>query len=644
MMMMGHREGVSARASRRRAGARVRGRVAPRRASTDGVCGTRTARRFHAACRATRGTAISRALDDETRLVLHALERQANHGPRASASEDALREERMLADGDGRVERAMALAWDGLGKMHAAEAMRLFVRTLEEDFPEWWNPDAMRRTNAGMHATSGVEEIPSALARVERGRWEFLEYRGKRPLPRFQHGACVAGEKMYVVGGSYRGRFMSDAHELDLETGEWRQLEASESSRKGGALPPCAGHRLVSCAGSVYLVGGRFKTGASSSMAIYRMDLKDGLDEVEWTRVDARGEEMPCARRGASVTVAGKDTLVVFGGEDEERRFLNDTWILDLKAKEWRRVKAPGGHPPDPRADHTATMWGPDALLVFGGTGRSNRCHDTLHALDLIHHKWTAVTPRGTAQPRAGHAGILLKDGRYWALIGGGNNVRGLSENAILDLDEMAWVPSDSLAAPPVVGEGMTICVVSTRDGVDDAVIAFGGYNGSCQNETQALRLAADFPSSVRAELEDKTSADETIEKCSANNASEGDDEARQNDEGGEKDASALIAALEFGSSPPKAAVSASVFAFGAGASVDALRQENAELRRALHRLRADAKIIGDAHEKLRARCAQLERDVSAEKFRSADLEEKIAVLAAEFHASVPGVGAPILS
>ena len=37
------------------------------------------------------------------------------------------------------------------------------------------------------------------------------------------------------------------------------------------------------------------------------------------------------------------------------------------------------------------------------------------------------------------------------------------------------------------------------------------------------------------------------------------------------------------------------------------LRKENAELHRALHRLRADAKIIAYAHEKLSVRCSTLE-------------------------------------
>ena len=35
----------------------------------------------------------------------------------------------------------------------------------------------------------------------------------------------------------------------------------------------------------------------------------------------------------------------------------------------------------------------------------------------------------------------------------------------MLDLEEMKWVSrADALVAPPVVGEGMTLCVLSTRD------------------------------------------------------------------------------------------------------------------------------------------------------------------------------------
>ena len=106
-------------------------------------------------------------------------------------------------------------------------------------------------------------------------------------------------------------------------------------------------------------------------MSVYRMETKDdGLDEVEWVKIETGGDEAPCARRGASVTMVGEHKCIVFGGEDDERRFLNDAWILDMTSFVWRAVKAPGGHPPESRAEHTATMWGQDTLLVFGGTGQ----------------------------------------------------------------------------------------------------------------------------------------------------------------------------------------------------------------------------------------------------------------------------------
>ena len=212
-----------------------------------------------------------------------------------------------------------------------------------------------------------MEALPEAM-RVERGRWEFLEYAGTKPTARFQHAATVAGAKMYVIGGSFRGRFMNDTHELDLTTATWRRLKTKPGT---SALPACAGHRAVTCRGVVFVVGGRFKGPETSAMSVYRMETKDdGLDEVEWVKIETGGDEAPCARRGASVTMVGEHKCIVFGGEDDERRFLNDAWILDMTSFVWRAVKAPGGHPPESRAEHTATMWGQDTLLVFGGTGQ----------------------------------------------------------------------------------------------------------------------------------------------------------------------------------------------------------------------------------------------------------------------------------
>ena len=74
----------------------------------------------------------------------------------------------------------------------------------------------------------------------------------------------------------------------------------------------------MTCRGVVFVVGGRFKGPEASAMSVYRMETKDdGLDEVEWVKIETGGDEAPCARRGASVTMVGEHKCIVFGGEDD---------------------------------------------------------------------------------------------------------------------------------------------------------------------------------------------------------------------------------------------------------------------------------------------------------------------------------------
>ena len=131
--------------------------------------------------------------------------------------------------------------------------------------------------------------------------------------------------------------------------------------------------------------------------------------------------------------------------------------------------------------------------------------------------------------PRAGHAGAVT-GGRYWCIVGGGNNQNGVPDTALLDLELMRWLDvggskaraaagggrggsgdgsrggggaAESLGdggaafpAPAVVGEGMSLCAVEVAGG-DAVLVAFGGYNGACQQEVQAFRVPPDFPFSA---------------------------------------------------------------------------------------------------------------------------------------------------
>ena len=68
-------------------------------------------------------TAAGAQLTDETQLVLYGLARQVAEGPCTDAK----------PWGWNSLETAKWTSWSGLGDMSPVEAMRLYVRTLEED-------------------------------------------------------------------------------------------------------------------------------------------------------------------------------------------------------------------------------------------------------------------------------------------------------------------------------------------------------------------------------------------------------------------------------------------------------------------------------------------------------------------------------
>ena len=86
---------------------------------------------------------------------------------------------------DPWVARASVEAWDALRGTRAEEAMRLYVRLLDEDAPRWWDGglEERKRTNAGACAVRGVEEMPRGLREAVEtpSVWRFLEYAGRRP-------------------------------------------------------------------------------------------------------------------------------------------------------------------------------------------------------------------------------------------------------------------------------------------------------------------------------------------------------------------------------------------------------------------------------------------------------------------------------
>ena len=608
--------------------------------------------RFHAATKVAKLPSLESTFTDETRLLLYALKSQAIHGPTEIKSKwHMTREER------GKYE-----TWANLGKMSNFEAMRLYVKLLEEEDKYWYEAideetmeikenfgkvmteeERMNSNNAS--ACARVKKVAKWAEAMERGRWETTTTTttstSKPPCPRYQHGATLTGDgsKMIVSGGCYRGRFVADTYAFDVAASRWRKMEYTEDERVWGksfkqeekeSLAPISGHRLITLKDEyTYSFGGKFSKGSKrandTDLAVFRLALMEAEENSSsssstsvlkgaWIPVHVKGKRGPCARRGMSVTKVGKDgDVVVFGGEDEDRRYLNDCWRLDFKTMSWvacdENTNALTGNSsedqkekaavasvsatfvtPGARAEHVAIPWGRDKMIIFGGTGASFKCFDDLYALDVSSGKWKAVSASSSSNnnasktplARAGHCVASLKNDRYALIIGGGNNQNGVLETAILDLNEVKWITSDDennpefmkFESPKFVGEGMSAVSFESVDGNESVLMTFGGYNGSCGNDLQVYKLPNEFPTRGTAiAKETTTTTGKTTTTPSTNN--------NNNNSKGDGEDEKKIAELHH-----------------------LLTQAREEA----NQIRADARLVVDAHASLQSKLEHTER------------------------------------
>uniref|UniRef100_A0A0C9S8L2 TSA: Wollemia nobilis Ref_Wollemi_Transcript_4240_2379 transcribed RNA sequence n=1 Tax=Wollemia nobilis TaxID=56998 RepID=A0A0C9S8L2_9CONI len=435
---------------------------------------------------------------NETALLLYDLYQQATVGPRNVPKPRAWNPE----------EQSKRSNWNGPGKLASTEAMRLFVKILEEEDPAWYSRvsepvvetgspcmgSAADRSNSftmsnGTAIENGAAEtedklLEGLLSVSGYDSWVALPSSGRRPVARYEHAAEVVQGKMYVIGGNHNGRYLNDIQVLDLKTMMWSKIEPkldpdcpSNEAALQALLPPCAGHSLIRWGTKLLAVAGHTKE-PSDTVTVRAFD----TEKHTWSILESHGKA-PLARGGQSVTLVGS-SLVIFGGEDSRRRLLNDLHILDLKTMTWDAIETVGT-PPEPRSEHTASVHADRYLLIFAG-GSHSTCFSDLHVLDLQSMEWSQPEqPDDLLTPRAGHAGVTI--GERWYIVGGGDNKRGVSKTLVLNMPKLVWsVVTTVEGRTPIASEGLSL--VSTSVNGDDILIAFGGYNGRYNNEIQILK------------------------------------------------------------------------------------------------------------------------------------------------------------
>ncbi|MBA0786490.1 hypothetical protein Gotri_026482, partial [Gossypium trilobum] len=409
------------------------------------------------------------------------------------------------------VEQSKWKSWQQLGNMATTEAMRLFVKILEEEDPGWYsrasnfvleptidvqmnhysnfepitengNSFAETKTitaeNGSLVQTQDKDVISEGLGSVViYDTWISPPITGQNPKARYQHGAAVVQEKMYIYGGNHNGRYLGDLHVLDFRSWTWSKVgtKAVESPSPVN-IAPCAGHSLIPWGNKLLSIAGRMKD-PSETIQVKAFDLQTGT----WSMLKTYGKP-PVSRGGQSVNLVGT-TLVIFGGQGANRTLLNDLYILDLETMTWDEIDV-AGVAPSPRSDHAAAVHAERYLLVFGGSSHATFFND-LHVLDLQTMEWSKPAQLGELPtPRAGHAGVTI--GENWFIAGGGDNKSGASKTIVLNMSSFVWSVVTSVEGTvPLASEGLSLVVGSLKG--DDILVSFGGYNGRYNSEVNIL-------------------------------------------------------------------------------------------------------------------------------------------------------------
>ncbi|XP_019423012.1 PREDICTED: acyl-CoA-binding domain-containing protein 4-like isoform X6 [Lupinus angustifolius] len=463
---------------------------------------------------------------NSTALLLYTLYKQATIGPCNIPEPSTWK----------IVDHSKWASWNQLGNMSSTEAMRLFVKILEEEDPGWYSrasnsvvepvidvqinhnskvepviengnsyPEIKTiSTENGSQVTQDKDVVVEGFGSVVvYDEWIASPVSGQRPKARYEHGAAVVQDKLYLYGGNHNGRYLSDLHVLDLRSLAWSKIEAKAGAESSVTLSPCAGHSLIPWENKLLSVAGHTKD-PSEVIQVKVFDLQTST----WSDLKTYGKA-PVSRGGQSVNLVGS-SLIVFGGQDAKRTLLNDLHILDLETLTWDEIDAVGVHP-SPRSDHTAAVHVERYLLIFGG-GSHATCYNDLHVLDLQTMEWSRPIQQGEIpSPRAGHAGVTV--GENWFIVGGGDNKSGVSETVVLNMSTLAWSVVTSVQGRiPVASEGLSL-VVSSFNG-EDVLVSFGGYNGRYNNDVYVLKPSHKStvqPKTIEGSIPDSVSAVQNV-------------------------------------------------------------------------------------------------------------------------------------
>lgn len=307
--------------------------------------------------------------------------------------------------------------------------------------------------------------------------WEFLDCNGEVPQSRSGHTCALHRNRyLYIFGGFDGSNCFDDLYVLDLDTKQWRKIEAGGDRPSGRASHSAVTDDL---AGVMYIFGG------SGSHFGYtnKHDLCEFCFETEcWRLLSNPLEDTPSARYGQSM-VAYQEGLYVWGGT-HGTNYPTDMHRFDLCSKQWEYVVTSGDLPCG-RYRHQA-MVKDDLMYIVGGSG-INRYGDvfTFHFGTSV---WRKLVCTGTdlSDGRYAHSAVLREGFIY--LYGGNDGVRH-DDLQQLDLETRVW---SRVVVHGQCPPGRDFHAAVLRK---DSMVIFGGSNGMRRhNDVFEFHMAPKIP------------------------------------------------------------------------------------------------------------------------------------------------------
>lgn len=116
--------------------------------------------------------------------------------------------------------------------------------------------------------------------------------------------------------------------------------------------------------------------------------------------------------------------MFLFGGQDDDEKYLNSLYKMDIKSGQWSEVESKGTRP-TPRSCHSMTSVS-SRIYIFGGCNESGVLND-LHFFDLKSLSWHEISTLSSSPPSPVRGSALLgmrntnDDGDLLCLVFGSN-------------------------------------------------------------------------------------------------------------------------------------------------------------------------------------------------------------------------------